>query len=156
MDHLPLGVLVKLRFPGKSFLHNCCYLNVNVGVFTYIIGGPQDYWDKDPAQWGSLCDWDIFFIKKFPEADKHKAHHSLSGELKVLTSLLSKSDPHYQYASIIMSSLKVISFLFVCCLNFKPFDIINCQYPCGRVSSNFIAEGKPGVCWSGHCDDCCI
>jgi hypothetical protein len=87
-----MGILVELRFPGKSSLRDCCYLNVyvikSICVFPYIIWWSSRILEQRSNLWGSLCDWDIFFIKKFPEANKHNAHHSLSGELKVLTNLL--------------------------------------------------------------------
>ncbi|RUP43833.1 hypothetical protein BC936DRAFT_136677, partial [Jimgerdemannia flammicorona] len=78
-EHVPSEILMHLRFPS--------------------------FWDRDPSQWGGICDWDIFFINQIPEAKKHYAHHSLAGELKILLQL-PRSSPAYQRASLLRPSLE--------------------------------------------------
>ncbi|RHZ69854.1 hypothetical protein Glove_277g16 [Diversispora epigaea] len=56
-----------------------------------------DYWKRDPLLWGSVSDWDIYYINRVPGASKQQAHRSLSFELHtVLNALPPKSQEYYR------------------------------------------------------------
>ncbi|CAG8725910.1 13525_t:CDS:1, partial [Cetraspora pellucida] len=42
------------------------------------------YWSSDLNSWGSVSDWDVYFIDKTPECTKDEAYRSLSLELNIL------------------------------------------------------------------------
>ncbi|CAJ0643476.1 2772_t:CDS:2 [Entrophospora sp. SA101] len=56
---------------------------------------PNDYWNCNPNSWGSLSDWDIYYINHTSGSTKMKAHWSLGLELKVLLKRLSKTSHGY-------------------------------------------------------------
>ncbi|CAH1769248.1 9336_t:CDS:2, partial [Entrophospora sp. SA101] len=41
------------------------YSNNNLTLCIYP-SSLEAYWSKDPYLWGSVCNWDIFFIKTLP------------------------------------------------------------------------------------------
>ncbi|EXX72322.1 hypothetical protein RirG_070380 [Rhizophagus irregularis DAOM 197198w] len=43
-----------------------------------------EYWNRNPASWGSISDWDIYYINQVPGCSKGQAHRTLGFELKVL------------------------------------------------------------------------
>ncbi|KAF0377351.1 hypothetical protein F8M41_012637 [Gigaspora margarita] len=47
------------------------------------------YWSNDLNSWGSVSDWDVYFIDKTPGCSKDEAHRSLSLELNILLKKLS-------------------------------------------------------------------
>ncbi|GBB93520.1 hypothetical protein RclHR1_21870004 [Rhizophagus clarus] len=49
-----------------------------------LVDHHEKYWNRDPSSWGSLNDWDIYFIENVNGCTKHDAHRSLSLELGVL------------------------------------------------------------------------
>ncbi|CAG8615086.1 1231_t:CDS:10 [Diversispora eburnea] len=66
----------------------------------------SEYWSKPIEEWG-VTDWDMFYIKKVPEANKHDSHSSLGTELATLLELLPEKEPQYQHASRMKQRLKV-------------------------------------------------
>ncbi|CAG8813919.1 35395_t:CDS:2, partial [Racocetra persica] len=42
------------------------------------------YWNRDPNMWGSLNDWNIYFIEKVNRFTKHDSYRSLYFELNIL------------------------------------------------------------------------
>nr|CAG8524154.1 554_t:CDS:2 [Entrophospora candida] len=65
-----------------------------------------DYWNRNPNSWGSLSDWDIYYINHTPGSTKMKAHQSLGLELKVLLKRLSKTSYGYYKAIELQKLLK--------------------------------------------------
>ncbi|CAJ0836484.1 15308_t:CDS:2 [Entrophospora sp. SA101] len=65
-----------------------------------------DYWNRNPNSWGSLSDWDIYYINHTPGSTKMKAHRSLGLELKVLLKRLSKTSYGYYKAIELQKLLK--------------------------------------------------
>ncbi|PKC67775.1 hypothetical protein RhiirA1_393419 [Rhizophagus irregularis] len=41
-----------------------------------------EYWNRNPASWGSISDWDIYYINQVPGCSKGQAHRTLGFELK--------------------------------------------------------------------------
>ncbi|CAJ0832353.1 6677_t:CDS:10 [Entrophospora sp. SA101] len=64
------------------------------------------YWGRSPNTWGSLSDWDIYFIDQIPGCSKEEAHRSLSIELDILLSNLSKSSRRFTKANALKKALE--------------------------------------------------
>ncbi|CAI2181738.1 11046_t:CDS:10 [Funneliformis geosporum] len=46
-----------------------------------------DYWNRNPTLWGSISDWDMYYINQIPGCSKRQAHRTLGLELKVFFSI---------------------------------------------------------------------
>ncbi|PKY56770.1 hypothetical protein RhiirA4_477295 [Rhizophagus irregularis] len=57
------------------------------------------YWSSDLNSWGSVSDWDVYFIDKTPGCTKDEAHRSLSLELNILLKKLSDRSRQYSKAN---------------------------------------------------------
>ncbi|CAG8726777.1 3151_t:CDS:10, partial [Funneliformis caledonium] len=64
------------------------------------------YWSSDLNSWGSLCDWDLYFIDKNPECTKEQAHQSLSLELDILLKNMPNRSLQYSNAKALKKTLK--------------------------------------------------
>ncbi|CAI2170877.1 3491_t:CDS:2 [Funneliformis geosporum] len=64
------------------------------------------YWSRSPNTWGSLSDWDIYFVDQIPGCSKEEAHRSLSIELNTLLSKLPKSSRRFTKANALKRALE--------------------------------------------------
>ncbi|CAG8512523.1 12196_t:CDS:10 [Ambispora leptoticha] len=64
------------------------------------------YWSRNPNIWGSLSDWDIYFIDKVPGCNKREAHRSLSVELGILLDNLPRKNRRFVKASALKKALE--------------------------------------------------
>jgi hypothetical protein len=89
-------------------LHMITRSNFNIFTFLFLA-----YWCTDLNSWGSLCDWDLYFIDKNPECTKEAAHQSLSLELDILLKKLPNRSLQYFNANVLKKALKVSAFLII-------------------------------------------
>ncbi|CAG8566171.1 5769_t:CDS:10 [Funneliformis mosseae] len=64
------------------------------------------YWSSDLNSWGSVSDWDVYFIDKTPGCTKDEAHRSLSLELNILLKKLSDRSRQYSKANALKKALE--------------------------------------------------
>ncbi|CAG8647124.1 8080_t:CDS:10, partial [Gigaspora margarita] len=64
------------------------------------------YWSNDLNSWGSVSDWDVYFIDKTPGCSKDEAHRSLSLELNILLKKLSDKSRYYSKANALKKALE--------------------------------------------------
>ncbi|RUP43889.1 hypothetical protein BC936DRAFT_136578 [Jimgerdemannia flammicorona] len=43
-----------------------------------------NYWDRPTESWGSLLDWDVYFVEEVSGASRRECHSILSTELEIL------------------------------------------------------------------------
>ncbi|CAG8736910.1 13592_t:CDS:10, partial [Acaulospora morrowiae] len=65
------------------------------------------YWNRDPSSWGSVNDWDIYYINRIPGATKMEAHRSLRFELRILLQELLTTSHEYYNAYNLQKTLLV-------------------------------------------------
>ncbi|CAB5359981.1 unnamed protein product [Rhizophagus irregularis] len=71
------------------------------------------YWSSDLNSWGSVSDWDVYFIDKTPGCTKDEAHRFLSLELNILLKKLSDRSRQYSRANALKKALEVSTFLIM-------------------------------------------
>ncbi|PKC72606.1 hypothetical protein RhiirA1_490960 [Rhizophagus irregularis] len=64
------------------------------------------YWSSNLNSWGSVSDWDVYFIDKTPGCTKDEAHRSLSLELNILLKKLSDRSRQYSKANALKKALE--------------------------------------------------
>ncbi|PKK61481.1 hypothetical protein RhiirC2_718386 [Rhizophagus irregularis] len=64
------------------------------------------YWSSDLNSWGSVSDWDVYFIDKTPGCTKDEAHRFLSLELNILLKKLSDRSRQYSRANALKKALE--------------------------------------------------
>ncbi|CAG8577834.1 4412_t:CDS:2, partial [Diversispora eburnea] len=67
------------------------------------------YWKRDPLLWGSVSDWDIYYINRVPGASKQQAHRSLSFELHTVLNALPPKSQEYYRAEDLQRSLTYVA-----------------------------------------------
>ncbi|CAG8535824.1 9221_t:CDS:2 [Ambispora gerdemannii] len=67
----------------------------------------RDYWEQPHTKWGDTNTWDLFFIKKNPEATRQISHNNLGAELEILTRNLKTGTRAAKKALAIQRDLKV-------------------------------------------------
>ena len=119
-DASTLEVFAKLRFSSKSSSLLAIRLFMIVNILTYIIffiGSINTaYWNKNPSNWGGICDWNMFF-----------KNQSLARKLKDLP----KNTLGYQCCFYSTNAVTII---------------VRKPYLRDRESSNFVAKCKPSAC----------
>ena len=65
------------------------------------------YWCKPYTAWGSVADWDLFYINEMPSTTRGEAHKTLARELKVLLECLEEGSCAWNKANAIKKLLKV-------------------------------------------------
>ncbi|RHZ79500.1 hypothetical protein Glove_144g125 [Diversispora epigaea] len=91
------------------------------------------YWSRNPNIWGSLSDWDIYFIDKVPGCNKREAHRSLSVELDILLDNLPRKNRRFSKANALKKALEVsLYYALVAHLLFVILPIL-----CSRDLSDF-------------------
>lgn len=70
------------------------------------------YWNKPHAEWGSIVDWDMFYIDQMPGSTPHDAHLAISRDLDTLLSILPTKSREYQKASSLRVLLNVSALFF--------------------------------------------
>ncbi|CAG8680327.1 15805_t:CDS:2, partial [Gigaspora rosea] len=65
-----------------------------------------EYWKRDSREWGSVSDWDIFYINSIPGVSKAQAHNMLGTELSIICKDCPKNSREYQNAIVLKASLK--------------------------------------------------
>jgi|SRR6266498_4458498 len=65
------------------------------------------YWKRPHTAWGSVADWDLFYINEMPSTTRAEAHKTLARELKVLLECLEKDSREWNKANAIKNLLKV-------------------------------------------------
>ncbi|CAG8637914.1 4486_t:CDS:2 [Funneliformis mosseae] len=65
-----------------------------------------DYWEREPGAWGSVSDWDIYYINNVPGVSKAQAHSSLGLELDIILKALPPKSRAYYKAEDLNKSLK--------------------------------------------------
>ncbi|CAG8661085.1 12946_t:CDS:10 [Funneliformis mosseae] len=64
-----------------------------------------DYWNRNPTSWGSISDWDMYYINQIPGCSKRQAHRTLALELKVLLQHLQDTSCGYSKAAALKRAL---------------------------------------------------
>ncbi|CAG8487611.1 259_t:CDS:10 [Acaulospora morrowiae] len=68
-----------------------------------------DYWNRDPNTWGSVNDWDFYWIEKRPSMmsiTKHDSHTALAHELRCLKQAYEDTHPAYKKACVLQDELQ--------------------------------------------------
>ncbi|CAG8652053.1 1666_t:CDS:2, partial [Funneliformis caledonium] len=93
----------------KELHHAGKFLN-----FTFVVTASRkklkspsiDYWEREPGSWGSVSDWDIYYINNVPGVSKAQAHSSLGLELDIILKALPLKSRAYYKAEDLNKSLK--------------------------------------------------
>ncbi|CAG8639526.1 9782_t:CDS:2, partial [Acaulospora colombiana] len=68
-----------------------------------------DYWNRDTNTWGSVNDWDFYWIEKRPSMmsiTKHDSHTALAHELRCLKQVYEDNHPAYKKACVLQDELQ--------------------------------------------------
>ncbi|CAG8509376.1 19185_t:CDS:10 [Rhizophagus irregularis] len=67
-----------------------------------------DYWNRAPNTWGTVNDWDLFWIKQshLVTVNKRNSHSALANDLKCLKKIFDINNPAYKMACNLSSELK--------------------------------------------------
>ncbi|CAG8788497.1 4999_t:CDS:2, partial [Dentiscutata erythropus] len=64
------------------------------------------YWERDSTLWGSVADWDLYFINEMPGSTCDVAHKTLASELETLLNHFSENSREWCKAKAIRKQLK--------------------------------------------------
>ncbi|CAG8605145.1 21814_t:CDS:2 [Cetraspora pellucida] len=64
------------------------------------------YWEKDSTLWGSVADWDLYFINEMPGLSCDASHKTLASELEILLKHFSENSREWCKAKAIRKQLK--------------------------------------------------
>ncbi|RHZ80948.1 hypothetical protein Glove_130g182 [Diversispora epigaea] len=65
------------------------------------------YWERNSASWGSVADWDIYFINEIPGASRVQSHRTLARELETLVNYFDKDSREWKKAKGLKKELKI-------------------------------------------------
>ncbi|CAG8650325.1 10217_t:CDS:10, partial [Ambispora gerdemannii] len=65
------------------------------------------YWERDSASWGSVADWDLYFINNMPGASHVQSHRTLARELKALVNYFDEGSCEWNKVKGLKKELKV-------------------------------------------------
>ncbi|CAI2184879.1 7124_t:CDS:2 [Funneliformis geosporum] len=82
------------------------FLDSNLLKSSIIQSLSIDYWERGSHMWGSVSDWDIYYINSIPGVSKAQAHSALGIELGIILEELSPKDRDYYKAVDLKRSLK--------------------------------------------------
>ncbi|CAB4388587.1 unnamed protein product [Rhizophagus irregularis] len=72
-----------------------------------------NYWERDSTQWGSVADWDLYFINEMPGSSLDEAHKTLASELEILLNHVNKDSREWCRQKLSRNSLRSV---LICCI----------------------------------------
>ncbi|EXX63182.1 hypothetical protein RirG_154680 [Rhizophagus irregularis DAOM 197198w] len=73
-----------------------------------------DYWGRDPNTWGTVNDWDIYWIEQSHSVpvNKQNSHSVLADELRTIKQIFDSTKPAYKIVCELQNELKESTIFF--------------------------------------------